>query len=692
MRKFPLILAAAVLAAGEHPSQLHASAVPIELVAAAEGATNKLPRFKMTAYTGGMMNLGGWYRPVVVDLTGVKAAKSVAILRQHDPGRIIGHTDSVTIDEKGIRVEGLISGTAADAQEVTASSKNGFPWQASIGANPDRVEFLAEGKKATVNGQEFTGPMNIVRASTLFEVSFVPIGADGNTSASVAANHKENSMKFEEWLQANGFDKATLSASKLAALKAAFENNAPEAEVGLLKAAFGKPVTPPAVSTNPPAVTAENDTDTAIKANRQKLAAEAERVAKIEELCAKHPKIKAAAIKDGWSAERTELEVVRADRPQAPAGHVTESNATALTIEAAVCVAGGLGNVEKAYNSQTLEAAHKMFRRGISLQEMLLQCAWNNGHTGRTFRGNEREVLRAAFSSNDIAGIMSNTANKFLLEGFMGVEDSWRQIAAVRPVNDFKTITSYRLTGDMAYEEVGPGGQLKHGKLGNESFTNQAKTYGKILGITRQDMINDDLGALSSVPKMLGRGAALKFNTVFWTAFLNNAAFFTSARNNYFEGAGTVLGIDSLTSAELLFLNQVDSDSNPLGLAPEILLVPNALSTKAMSLTRDTEIRDTTTSTKYTTQNPHAGKFRPVRSSYLSNSAISGYSTTGWYLLADPKNLATIEACFLNGQQNPTVESADADFGTLGVQLRGYHDFGVGQQEYKAGVKSKGAA
>jgi hypothetical protein len=81
-----------------------------------------------------------------------------------------------------------------------------------------------------------------------------------------------------------------------------------------------------------------------------------------------------------------------------------------------------------------------------------------------------------------------------------------------------------------------------------------------------------------------------------------------------------------------------------------------------------------------------------VRSSYLSNAAITGYSTTAWYLLANPATLAVIEACFLNGQQNPTVESANADFDVLGIQMRGYHDFGVNLQEYRAGVKSKGSA
>jgi hypothetical protein len=60
-------------------------------------------------------------------------------------------------------------------------------------------------------------------------------------------------------------------------------------------------------------------------------------------------------------------------------------------------------------------------------------------------------------------------------------------------------------------------------------------------------------------------------------------------------------------------------------------------------------------------------------------------------LLADPNDIPVIEVAFLNGQEAPTVESADADFGMLGVAFRGFHDFGASLQEYRAGVRSAGS-
>jgi hypothetical protein len=300
--------------------------------------------------------------------------------------------------------------------------------------------------------------------------------------------------------------------------------------------------------------------------------------------------------------------------------------------------------------------------------------------------------LEAGFSTVDIGGILSNVANKFLLEGFFAVERTWRNICAVRNVSDFKTVTSYRLIGKDQYEQVQPGGELKHGTLGNETYSNKADTYGLMLSIDRRDIINDDLGAITTVPRKLGRGSGLKINDVFWATFLNNSAFFTAGAKNYLTGADTALGIDGLTKAEVAFMDQVDSDGKPIGIMPAIMLVPTALSAIGTQLFKSMELRDTTSSTKYPIANPHQGKFRVEVSRYLNNASYTGYSSKAWYLLADPGDLPVMEVAFLNGQESPTIETAEADFSVLGIQARGVHDFGCALIDPRGGTKSKGEA
>ena len=228
--------------------------------------------------------------------------------------------------------------------------------------------------------------------------------------------------------------------------------------------------------------------------------------------------------------------------------------------------------------------------------------------------------------------------------------------------------------------------------VGQEQYTNKADTFGLLLPIDRRDMINDDLGAITLVPRKLGRGSGLKINDVFWTVFLANSSFFTSGNKNYISGADTALTIDGLTKAEVAFLDQVDSDGKPIGIMPAILLVPTALSAMGTQLFKSVEIRDTTASTKYPVANPHQGKFRAEVSRYLANTKYTGASAKAWYLLADPAYLPVIEVAFLNGQESPTIETAEADFNVLGIQMRGFHDFGIALQDPRGGTKSKGEA
>jgi len=379
----------------------------------------------------------------------------------------------------------------------------------------------------------------------------------------------------------------------------------------------------------------------------------------------------------------------------------------ATELEAGLALAGNLPNIEKHYGAEVLDRADQKFHRGLTLQETIFVMARSRGWTGHSVKSDLRGALRAAmparseiggpsmaFSTLDLSGILGNVANKFLLSGFMSVERTWRNICSIKNVSDFKTVTSYRLTGKDQYELVAPGGEIHEGTLTEDSFTNKADTYGLRLTIDRRDVINDDLGAITTVPQKLGRGSGLKINDIFWTVFLNNGAFFVDATyGNYISGATTLLGIEGLRQGVVKFLKMTDSDGKPTGIMPAILLSPPDNHAMARQLYTSMEIRayEAAATTQFATANPYQSQFRPEVSRYISNTNYTGATTTQWYLLADPRELATVEVAFLNGQESPTIETSEADFNVLGIQMRGYHDFGVALQDPKAGIKSAGA-
>ncbi len=471
------------------------------------------------------------------------------------------------------------------------------------------------------------------------------------------------------------------------------------------------------------------------KAVREAAAAEQTRIAAINAECAGCPDIAAKAIAEGWTPEKAEnaaLKAKLANGVKAVPGIIANPGKFAPgvsmndALEAGIQMSLGRRDLEKVYKPDVLEAAHRNFRR-VGLQQVLMTAATANGYQAspgeRIGSGNIRQVLKFAFdgsgdrmvsgsSTISMSGILGAVANKEILAGYEEEDNTWREIAQVEPVSNFQTHTSYRMLDDMEYEEIGPDGKIKHATAGQESYERQAKTYAKMFALTRTNIINDDLGAFNDLRTRIGRGSSKKFNKVFWTEYMSNAStFWTTARTNYIEGSTTNLGSDGvgLGLGVLAFRKMTSpggtapgsadgskrvnaSTQNPVGSnpggRPEILLIPPELEGIAEALYKNMNLGTVASSSA----NIHANKYRPVVAWQLSNSSYTGYSTTAWFLLNNPAYLSAVVVSFLDGMQAPTVEQADADFDELGVQFRGYHDFGVDQAEYLAGVKSKGAA
>lgn len=414
------------------------------------------------------------------------------------------------------------------------------------------------------------------------------------------------------------------------------------------------------------------------------------------------PELKLEAITKGWTVDESKTALIaalRQNKPVAPNVYVQGDHAgRGEMIHAAALISAGckIDDVAKDIGAPAVEAAQKKYRSGMGPKRLVLECAHANGFTDSMVDGGNwydaaSHAVRAGFSNVSLTGILADVYNKRLLQGFRYADQSWRQIAKIDNVSDFKAINSYRLNMTGGFEVVGSGGELKHAALSDESFSNQAKTYGKMLGLTRQNIIDDDLGALNDVPFMFGRAAANSFNRVFWTAFLDNSTFFASGNKNV-QTSATPLSLAGLEQAEQGFYAITAADGEVTGIKAAILLVPIGLKNLANQLYNDTVLGVTAlgaTNAKAVApvSNPLAGQFKPVSTPYLSDATISGYSATDYYLLADPMDCAVIQAVFLNGRQEPFVESSAAEFNTLGIQYRAYMDWGVAKQDPKGGFK-----
>ena len=510
--------------------------------------------------------------------------------------------------------------------------------------------------------------------------------------------------EFKAWLEANGHDPDNLTAEQMATLSAQFAAENPPADPPA-----DPPATPPVEGAQPPAVDH-------IAQRRQLEAAETERVAAIREVCAgRHTTIEAEAIREGWTRDATELAVLRAERNTGgPAIHTTDSGpAPADTITAALCLAAGIpaDQVAEDHNEATMNRAVAAEMRGYNHHSLMFDTIRAAGLHARPGAFTD-ETLRLAFqaaqmlqaagtSTVDMAGSLGAVANKTMLAAFTGVQLVGPRICGATDVTNFNQYTRYRMLASGEFEQVGASGELNHASLGEETYTGQIDTFGRILTLDRQALINDGgLGQFLQIPKALGRMAALALDRAVFTKILGavTSGFFAAAKGNYATGATTALSHEALTTAVQKMMDQTDRESttdstknNPVYIDPALLLVPTALKGTADELYKSAVINQTPASNKKAgSSNIHHGLYEPVVGRFLSQG-LSSSSSTGWYLFADPADAAAFEIAYLTGKRSPTIEKGQLTLESLGVSFRGYWDFGVAEADSRAVVHMKGA-
>lgn len=692
------------------------------LIEASNGAK---PKVVGVAYSGGKMSLPGWRHPVVVDLAGMEIPESVPLLTNHE-----NKTDSriglisAAVRNNVLEITGEIVSDSKDAADIIAQGKAGADWQLSIGADVKECELVKGSRE--VNGQEVEGPFYHIKKSSLREVSVVAVGADAHTNMKV--NAKFNLVNQEGEAMNNKSETKRVSAVSTPNANDAVppeKKPEPEQKPGNPANKPGEPANKPgesekkpdnaekkpeqaAAEATPPAIQASagDVAATAREAAQNAVKAERERISAIQAICdGEFPEIEREAIAGGWTPEVVTKKVLETIRAERPAANVNISVKTApeggelrKTIEAAMCLRVGVSadQLEKSYGAKTVEAG--MAEMDMPLKQLLIECMKLDGIPYS--RGFDNETIRAAFSSVSLPGILSNVANKKLLQSYEAQPIIAMKLCSTGDLNDFKENDRFRLTdvGDLL--PIAADGEIKDGGLIEESAKNQLDTYGKKFCLTRKMIINDDLGAFMKVPTAMGNRAARLIDQLFFSRLLSNPAqadgkaLFSTNHKNLLSGASSALSSDSLKKAIQLFLDQVDADGQPISVEPKYLLVPTALKHLAIELTQGaTLIMSGTDNAVRPALNVLSDEnLQVISSPYLGNSAYEGSSQTGWYLFGDPKTVDTWEIGFLKGKRTPTVERGETDFNTLGLWFRVYFDLGVREQDHRGMVKANGAA
>jgi phage major head subunit gpT-like protein len=211
-------------------------------------------------------------------------------------------------------------------------------------------------------------------------------------------------------------------------------------------------------------------------------------------------------------------------------------------------------------------------------------------------------------------------------------------------------------------------------------------TYARKLAITRQALINDDLGAFSDVFQAFGARAAAIVNALPYAILAANAnlndsvaLFSTATTRGNLASSGAAISGDTLAAGSAAMFAQTAPGGTKLSIMPRFLLTGGAYMTQAQIVTGSMALP---------TAEMSAGVKNPFNT--LVPIADANISGNAWYLAADPMMAATVEVAFLDGQRTPTLTQEDTS-PILGVDFTAFIDATAKALDFRGLYKNAGA-
>lgn len=294
-------------------------------------------------------------------------------------------------------------------------------------------------------------------------------------------------------------------------------------------------------------------------------------------------------------------------------------------------------------------------------------------------------------NAGDFGTLLENVMHKILLGAYAVTPDTWSRFCKIGSVSDFRAHNRYRLGSFGTLDSLSENGEFKNKKIPDgEKYTITAGTKGNMIALTRQAIINDDLGAFSDLATMFGRAAKLSIESDVYALLALNAglgpllsdgvALFNAAahKNEAIAGAISVAVFDD---ARVKMKSQKDVSGNEvLDLIPSILVVPAGSGGNARVIVD--AVYDPDTANKLQKPNMVKG----IVSDIVDTARLSG---TRFYMFADPNVSPVLEVAFLNGQQEPFLDSEEG-WRTDGIEWKVRIDYGTAGQDYRGAITGAG--
>jgi hypothetical protein len=329
--------------------------------------------------------------------------------------------------------------------------------------------------------------------------------------------------------------------------------------------------------------------------------------------------------------------------------------------------------------------------RGLTLMEMARIAVERRGVNTRGLSKMElaTEALMGRASvgyhaTADFPFLLANVANKTLRSAYESTPRTFTAWARQATITDFKQVQRTQLGGAPDLQRVPESGEFTYGTIGEGREVYSLLTYGRIVGITRQTLINDDLDAFTRVPSAFGASAADLESDLVYSILTTNPlmgdglALFVAGHGNL--GTAAAITETSLAEAYRLFGNQRGLEGRQISIQPRYIITPPG--------TRSVEARKNVTATTpmaVAGVNAFAGRLEPIEEPRL----IPAAGADPWFLVADPSRIDTVEYGYLEGNTGPYTETRTG-FEVDGIEIKARHDFATKAIDWRGMLRNAG--
>ncbi len=294
---------------------------------------------------------------------------------------------------------------------------------------------------------------------------------------------------------------------------------------------------------------------------------------------------------------------------------------------------------------------------------------------------------RAMHTTTDFPALFIDAGQRVLMEYYETTASPLFALSRKRNARDFRPVAMIKPGGFPRHKKVTEAGEIQFGTYEIESEAFWIMSFAIAINVSRQSMVNDDLGVFSDLLRESGNSAVNDVGDLFYSLISENGfgGRKSSDGKNFFHadhgnlaGAGATLAVPSLSAARQAMRTQkgVDGKTNA-GAAPSVLLVGPALETTAEQLVA------TLNAAAVSDVNPFAGK--------LSVHVENRYAGNGWWLFADPKTRPAFVHGYLEGEPEGPRLRTDQPFGRQGMSFSSEFDFGCGVNDHRAAYFNPGA-